>query len=115
MKLTKKVWVIMDKERKAIACGVPRNRSMRMLDKALDTRILTYQSKGKAEAGFKVSGFYDETERTDKDDYWSTYLRNTYGEKVSKEHVNGDVQEYIKMPDESEYLEAVEAEITIEL
>jgi len=53
------VWVIMTKNRKYIAKGVPRNRYMVSVDDIDDTkRYLTYSSKGKAEAGFKISGFY---------------------------------------------------------
>ena len=42
-----------------IAKGVPRNRYLIPVDDANDKkRILTYNSKGRAEAGFKTSGFY---------------------------------------------------------
>jgi hypothetical protein len=53
------VWVIMSKDRKLIAKGVPRDRSLELVDDLKDKkRILTYASKGKAESAFKISGFY---------------------------------------------------------
>lgn len=115
MKVSKEVWVIMDKSRKVIACGVPRNRSLRFVDEALNTRILTYQSEKKAIAGFTLSGFYDETydEASLVDgvkDYWGTYLKRNYGQKKFE----GD-RVYCSLPDSSEYLEAVKATITIEV
>lgn len=56
------VWVIMDKNRNWIAKGVPRNRSLvRIDDQVNKERLLTYQSKGKATAGFKASGFYNQS------------------------------------------------------
>lgn len=58
MKVEQEVWVIMDKERKMIACGVPRNRQIRKIEDAMKTRILTYQSEKKAINGFTLSGFY---------------------------------------------------------
>lgn len=59
MKLNKiyTCWVIMDVDRTVIAKGTPRNRCLVPLG---DTkkRYLTYTSKNKAENGFKLSGFY---------------------------------------------------------
>ena len=55
----KTVWVIMSKDRQYIARGTPRNRYLvRTDDDKNIMRYLTYSTKGKAEAGFKVSGFY---------------------------------------------------------
>ena len=56
---TQKAWVIMDKARTVIAKGVPRNRYIAPIS---DTkkRLITYNSKGRAEAGFSNGyGFYD--------------------------------------------------------
>ena len=63
MEVKESVWVIVSKDRKVIAKGVPRNRYLISIDDKNDKkRILTYASKGKAEAGFKDSYFYqDET------------------------------------------------------
>lgn len=55
----KKVWLIMSKDRTLVAKGTPRNRELVRTDDVKDTkRYLTYSSKAKAEAGYKVSGFY---------------------------------------------------------
>lgn len=52
-------WIIMSKDRTLIAKGTPRNRALVHVNNDKDKkRILTYDSKGRAEAGFKVSGFY---------------------------------------------------------
>lgn len=55
----KKVWVIMSKDRKVIAKGTPRNRNLVLIENKKDKkRLITYSSKGMAEAGFKNSWFY---------------------------------------------------------
>lgn len=52
------VWVIMSKDRTLIAKGNVRDRHLVPVDDELDKkRILTYTTKGKAAAAFKVSGF----------------------------------------------------------
>jgi len=57
--IEKTVWVIMSKDRQLIAKGTPRNRYLIRVDDESDKkRLLTYDSKGRAEAGYKVSGFY---------------------------------------------------------
>ena len=57
----KTVWVIMSKDRLLIAKGNVRNRSLIPTDDDSNKeRILTYSTKGKATAAFKVSGFYNE-------------------------------------------------------
>ena len=49
----------MTKCRKYIAKGSPRNRELIAVDDVKDKkRFLTYDSKGRAEAGFKRNGFY---------------------------------------------------------
>lgn len=61
------VWVIMSKDRKAIACGVPRNRKLKPVDDIGNNRILTYSSQGKAEAGFRDNWFYNSMEYKPED------------------------------------------------
>lgn len=61
MEIKKTVWVIMTKDRKYIARGTPRDRYLVPI-KNDAKRLLTYNSKGKAESGFKVSGFYGQHE-----------------------------------------------------
>ena len=59
MKIIENKWIIMTKDRKRIAKGVPRDRwIIDMSNKKDKKRILTYNSKAKAEAAFKRSGFY---------------------------------------------------------
>ena len=68
MEIKETVWVIMTKDEKKIAKGVPRNRYLIDIgDKSDKKRILTYGSKSKAEAGFRVSGFYGGSEYDEKD------------------------------------------------
>lgn len=55
MLLREEKWVLMSKDRKIIAKGVPRNRYMCLIDES-NKRILTYNSEGKARANSK--GFY---------------------------------------------------------
>ena len=52
------VWLIMSKDRKFVAKGTPRNREIVSVHANDKKRYLTYSSKAKAEAAFKVSGFY---------------------------------------------------------
>lgn len=55
----KEVWVIMSKDRKYIAKGTPRNRSLELVeDRRSKKRTLTYASKGVAENAFKNNWFY---------------------------------------------------------
>lgn len=62
------IWLIMSKDRKFIAKGSPRNRKLISVDDKKDKkRYLTYSSKGKAEAGFKHSGFYGQDQLEDYD------------------------------------------------
>lgn len=59
----KTAWVIMTQDRKFIAKGTPRDRWLIPVDDQEDQkRYLTYQSKGRAESAFKVSGFFNCTE-----------------------------------------------------
>lgn len=104
----------MDKNKKAIACGVPRNREMKLFENC-NSRILTYQSKRKAEAGFKVSGFYDVTGRTGEytDGDNPTYLDITYGKKEFRKGQYGTYTHYEW--DYKDICVAVEAQITIEV
>jgi hypothetical protein len=57
---SKIVWIIMSKDRKFIAKGIPRSRYLMSVDDPTEMRLLTYSSKGRAEAGFKSSGFYSQ-------------------------------------------------------
>ncbi len=66
-------WVIMDKSKKTIAVGSPRNRELRLLSDAKNVRVMIYGSKAKAESGFKDSGFYAFGEA-------GVYLKKTYGD-----------------------------------
>lgn len=55
----------MTKDRKMIAKGVPRNRYLVAMDDEKDKkRILTYQSEGRALAGFKTSWFWGSKDYT---------------------------------------------------
>ncbi len=65
-------WVIMDKTKKVIAVGSPRNRELRVLEEAKNVRVMIYGSKAKAESGFKDSGFYAFGKA-------ASYLQETYG------------------------------------
>lgn len=52
------VWIIVSKDREWIATGTPRDRHLTRVSEYKNTRILTYQSKKKAENGFKLGYFY---------------------------------------------------------
>lgn len=57
MKIEKDVWVVMTKDNKMIAKGVPRSRYLIPVDDKKDNkRIITYSSEGKANAN--KTGFY---------------------------------------------------------
>ena len=81
----------MTKCRKFVAKGTPRNRILIAVDDKKDKkRFLTYSSKGMAESAFKISGFY------------------TYG------LVDFPYDSWGRA-DRSEYLEAVECELILNL
>lgn len=83
--ITFKKWIIVSKDETLIAKGIPRNRHLVPISDDTDKkRIMYYDSKKKAESGFKVSGFYN-------DDYWCE-----------------EKGEYIKHP-----LKAIEVEINM--
>lgn len=85
----KKVWVVMDKKRTVIAKGNVRDRHLvRLDDKKCKKRYLTYSTKNKAEASF--SGKF------------------CYGGSDLVEGMTGSIWE-----DRSEFLEAVECEMVI--
>lgn len=86
----KTVWVIISKDRKVIAKGTPRNRCLIEINNKKDNkRVLTYASKGVAESAFtNGNGFYNE------------------GILEGYNHNDDDL---------SDYLEAVECEMTIKL
>ena len=59
LKIKEKRWVIMTKDRKKIAKGVPRSRCLCSVDDVEDKqRFLTYTTKEKAESAFTRHGFY---------------------------------------------------------
>jgi hypothetical protein len=73
----KTVWLIMDKTRKVIAKGVPRNRYLCMVDDIKDRkRLLTYNSERMAINGFTSSGFY-------RGDGVNQYLADKFGSDAS--------------------------------
>lgn len=58
MSITKKVWIIVSKDRKVIAKGAPMHRYLISIDNEEDTkRVLTYGSKQKAEIAFSNYSF----------------------------------------------------------
>lgn len=96
MKIIEEKWVIMDKNRKVIAKGSPRNRHLVFLDDKKDKkRFLTYTSEAIARVAYENSGFYFKT--------GTSYFENTYGIEVNS-------YESIKP-----YLEPVKMTITMEL
>ncbi|QHZ59817.1 hypothetical protein HWD03_gp057 [Alteromonas phage vB_AmeM_PT11-V22] len=56
--IEKDTWIIVSKCRKVIAAGNPRDRKLVKVADSANERILTYNSKGKAESAFKRHGFY---------------------------------------------------------
>ena len=78
------LWVIMDKHKKAIACGSPRNRSLRTVESLKNNpmRILMYGTEKRALAAFSGGlGFYDETDG---------YLVSTYGSHSDSKYFHGN-------------------------
>lgn len=66
MEIKKKLWVLMTKDRKMIAKGVPRSRYLIPIDNVEDNkRVITYSSKGVAEAN--AWGFYGASEYKEDD------------------------------------------------
>ena len=66
MEIKKKIWILMTKDRKMIAKGVPRNRYLIPIDNVKDNkRVITYSSKGVAEAN--SWGFYGFAEYKEED------------------------------------------------
>lgn len=86
-------WIVVDKSRKIIACGSPRNRELKFIDD-VDGRIMLYGTKGRAESSFRVSGYY-----TFGDVH--TYIEKTYGIDLFKSRVRWE-----------NFLEAIEVEIS---
>lgn len=67
----------MSKDRKYIACGVPRNRSLIPVEESFDQRLLHYQTKKKAELGYRMSGFYGQIDILKEAGFdWSDDLSN---------------------------------------
>lgn len=95
----------MDKKRKVIAKGIPRNRYLMMLDDPKDKkRILTYSSKAMAEAAFRDVWFYMGRDV-------SEYLHEEYdfgGYYFDGKWVRGKAKQ-------EDIMEAVEAQLTFEV
>ena len=72
-----KIFLIMSKDEKLIAEGVPRNRYICHIGEKTNKRILSYNSKKKAESGFKDSGFYISKIAED-------YIKETYPDLVNE-------------------------------
>ena len=79
--INKEQWIIVSKDRKAVAVGVPRNRFLEPIDKTTK-RILTYKSKKLAESGFKTSFFYqwDLKKRYEEEDLEAVKVNVIYEE-----------------------------------
>ena len=82
--IEKEVWVIMSKDRSVIAKGVPRDRWLCQVNNTKDNkRILTYNSKIKAELAYKDSWFFIDAgvdEGLTKDDLEAVKVLITYKE-----------------------------------
>lgn len=100
MTTTLQFYTIMDKNKKAIACGSPRNRSMRLLENlnSNKTRILLYRSEKQAISAFSGGlGFYDETNDGSRN---VTYLRSMYPKMKEYEEICIPVRVDITIYDE---------------
>ena len=76
--MTETVWIIMSKDKRYIAKGVPRNRHLvEVADEKDKKRVLTYQSKGRAEAGYKSSWFYTPSRDITPDDIEAVEVQMT--------------------------------------
>ena len=73
--MTETIYLIVSKDRKLIAKGVPRSRYICHIDEKTNKRLLTYASKGKAEAGF-IGGEFGLTQATVE------YIRENYPQYV---------------------------------
>lgn len=71
-------WIIMSKDRKHVAVGQARNRYIAPVGETGNHRLLTYNSEGKARAGFSNSnGFYGMSQLTG-------YQRNRYEDNLAE-------------------------------
>lgn len=74
VEIKKELWVIMSKDRKVIAKGVPRSRYLELLDSDDTKRILTYSTENKARLGFSNgNGFYGQHILSDYQEHWNNY------------------------------------------
>ena len=81
-------WVLMSKDKKVIAKGVPRNRYICLIAES-NKRILTYTSEGKARASSR--GFY-------KSDGVRDYLQQLFPDKLMGDIYNmGSVEDIIEL------------------
>lgn len=103
MEIRKRVWVIMDQKRGIIGKGIPRNRYLYLVSDENESRILTYSSKGRAEAGFHGSWFYRARGVEE-------YFKRVYGiwdEWKDGEHIHHGLEE-------KDVIEAVECDLILE-
>ncbi len=87
-------WIIMSKDRKVIATGIPRHRRL-SLTEGNKNRIIFYNNKKKAECAFIHNGFFGED------------LLLTPEEKVSENRLSGPALR-------ADRLEAVEVHMKLE-
>lgn len=58
LEIVERKWILVDKTRKVIARGTPRNRKLVFVDGPSKARILAYRSKATATSGGLSAGFY---------------------------------------------------------
>jgi hypothetical protein len=73
------IYLIISKDEKLIAKGIPRNRYICHIDEKDNKRILTYASKAKAKSAYEDCGFY--LSRTVEE-----YIEKEYPEIVKKSY-----------------------------
>jgi hypothetical protein len=114
--IEKRIWIITDLKHKVIACGTKGRRRVKLIENC-DSRILTYASKAKAEAGIKISDFQDLTTPTGDSSYKHnapTYLDTTYGRPTIKKAYWDDEEYMVYHWDYRDILTPIPATITID-
>lgn len=78
IEIVERKWILVDKARKVIARGIPRNRKLVFVDGPSKARILTYRSKATAISGGLSAGFYS----------WEVdeYMAEQYGKDWYRHH-----------------------------
>lgn len=87
IEIKEKKWIIVSKDRKLIAKGVPRNRHLILISDTADKkRMLYYDSQKKAESGFLNSWFYTNqiTEEYEPCDMEAIEVEITFRELIPK-------------------------------